>query len=187
MNIVCDCGAFRASLLSFPRNTPGRLVCYCRDCQTDLGRIGRSDILDKFGGTEVIPAYPGEVKIISGIDRLKCRRLTSAGLDRWVASCCNSPIVNTKAGFPWAGFFRTAFSVESSDGLKALGEIRSRVHGRHAIAGAPSRMSRSIGFRDMLVVMPFIVKGKLLNKSRNSLFYGSDNVTPTCEPAILEQ
>jgi hypothetical protein len=58
MKIQCECGAFSATLNAFPKATPGRLVCYCDDCQSYLHHLGRADLLDANGGTEVIPAYP---------------------------------------------------------------------------------------------------------------------------------
>jgi len=108
MKISCDCGTFKADLTAFPKNTPGRLVCYCKDCQEYLEKINRKDLLDNYGGTQVIPAYPKEVKIIEGGDSLKCYRLSSHGLHRGAAGCCNTPIINGKPGVCWAGIFHSA-------------------------------------------------------------------------------
>ena len=185
MNISCDCGTFKANLTSFPKNTPGRLVCYCKDCQEFLEKIGRKDILDSYGGTEVIPAYPKEVKILEGQDSLKCYRLTPQGLYRWATSCCNSPILNTRPGFPWAGIFHSAYTSHDPNSLSILGDIKSRIYGRDAIEGAPYKISRKIGFRDMLVVIPFIIKGKIMKMNQASPFFESDNCTPVSEPEIL--
>jgi hypothetical protein len=101
MQIQCECGAFRAQLLNFPRNTPGRLACYCDDCQTFAHHLNRVDLLDGAGGTEVIPVYPAEIQIDAGREVLKCLRLSSGGLYRWYASCCDTPVANVRPGFPW--------------------------------------------------------------------------------------
>ncbi len=186
MKISCDCGSFRANLISFPKNTPGRLVCYCRDCQVYAERLGRQDVLDGYGGTEVIPVYPKEIEILQGVDTLKCYRLTKNGTYRWATSCCNSPILNTRAEFPWAGILHTAYTSSEPNALSTLGEIRSRINGQHALDGAPFKISEKIKFKDMLVVMPFIIKGKILQMHKGSPFFEADNVTPICKPEILE-
>ena len=71
-----------------------------------------------------------------------------------------------------------------------LGEVRSRINGKNTQIEAPYRISEKIQFKDMLVVIPFILKGKIdkiLNKGRNSPFLGPNNSTPICEPEILRE
>ena len=80
MEIQCDCGKFRAELTEFPNNTPGRLVCYCDDCQAFLNYIKRSELMDQNGGSEIIPAYPADIQIIAGKDFVQCVRLHSKGM-----------------------------------------------------------------------------------------------------------
>ncbi len=185
MKISCDCGAFIARLRSFPKNTPGRLVCYCNDCQTYVEKIKRTDVLDPYGGSEVIPAYPKEIEILQGLDTLKCYLLSEDGTYRWATSCCNSPILNTKPGFPWAGIFHTAYTNQNPTALSELGKIKSRIYGKYALAGAPFKISEEIAFRDKLVVIPFIIKGKLLRMDKDSPFFCADNATPIVEPEVL--
>ncbi len=183
MKISCDCGAFIAKLKAFPKHTPGRLVCYCDDCQAFVEKIQRADVLDAYGGTEEIPVYPKEIEIIQGIETLKCYRLTTKGTYRWATSCCNSPILNIKPGFPWAGTFYTTYKDPAAP--SALGDVKARIYGKYALAGAPFKISEKIAFKDMLVVMPFLVKGIILGMDKQSPFFGSDNKTPIVEPEIL--
>jgi hypothetical protein len=185
MTISCDCGAFEAKLTEFPNNTPGRLACYCKDCQAYLNKIGRSDVLDEFGGTEVIPAYPKDVELVKGTENLKCSRLSPNGLHRWSTTCCNSPIGNTRPGFPWVGFYHSAYKAKDPNALNSLGDIRSRIFGRDAKAGAPFEISNKISFKAMLAVTPFIIKGKIKKMSESSPFYEADGKTPIREPELL--
>lgn len=187
MRIQCDCGTLQAELTAFPHNSPGRLMCYCADCQAYLNRLGRAELLDDWGGSEVIPVYPSEFRIISGADKLCCNRLSARGLNRWSASCCNAPIVNTPAGFPWAGILRSAYDASDPAALDRMGKVRSRIMGKDAKPDAPFRISDKIGFADMLVVLPFIVKGKLLGKHKPSPFFAEDGKTPVVEPVLLEE
>ncbi len=185
MNISCDCGAFEAKLTAFPDNTPGRLMCYCKDCQAFTNKIDRADVLDEYGGTEIIPAYPKDVEFIQGVEKLKCNRLSPNGLYRWSTTCCNSPIANTRPAFPWVGIFHTTYKTKDPNALNSLGEIKSRIFGRDAKDGAPFDISNKIGFKAMMAVMPFILKGKLKKMSEPSPFFKADGETPIVEPVLL--
>lgn len=185
MKIQCDCGAFKADLTAFPKNTPGRLACYCKDCQTFLHRLGRAELLDAYGGSEIIPVYPSEFTIISGEDKLRCNRLTQDGLYRWSTTCCNSPVANTKPNFPWIGILHSAYTASDPDSLTGLGPIRSRIFGRDATGDPPFKISQKLDLKAALAVLPFLLKGKLFGKSRNHPFFGPDGKTPIKEPEHL--
>jgi len=187
MQISCDCGSFKAELLAFPKNTPGRLACYCRDCQSYLEKIDRADVLDDFGGSEIIPVYPAELKILQGKEHLKCYRLSEKGLYRWAAGCCNSPVLNTKPDFPWLGIFHTAYKKSDPSALESLGEIKSRIFGKYAKGQPPFVIADKLGFKALMTVMPFIIKGKLLKKATASEFFEDDGQTPIAEPEILSR
>ena len=83
----CDCEKFKAELSNFPKNSAGRSVCYCDDCQTFLHYLKRSELLDVNGGSEIIPVYPSDFKIIQGKNLLACVRLSPKGPFRWYTSC----------------------------------------------------------------------------------------------------
>jgi len=185
--IGCDCGKFKANLTAFPKNTPGRLACYCNDCRQFLEKIDRTDLLDEFGGTEIVPVYPSEIEFSQGKEHLQCHRLTKKGLHRWKTSCCNSPIANTKVGFPWIGLFHSTYTATDPESLTRLGNIKSRIFGRDAKEGAPFKISNKISFSDFLVVLPFVVKGKILKKQRHSPFFENDGTTPVCTPHVFSQ
>lgn len=176
--IGCDCGTFRAALTAFPKNTPGRLVCYCADCQTFLSRIDRQDRLDQFGGTEIVPVYPADIDVTHGIEELRCHRLTETGPCRWTSRCCNSPVANTRPGFPWVGVFHSMFTRLGDEFSGQLGDVRCRIYGRDAEDGAPFKISHKIKPADMLVVLPFILKGRIFRMHRNSPFFLADGTSP---------
>jgi len=133
----------------------------------------------------MVPVYPADVKFLQGEPQLQCHKLSENGLLRWRTSCCNSPIANTKVGFPWVGFFHSTYTATDSDSLNRLGSVKSRIFGRDAKKGAPFKISNKIAFSDMLVVLPFILKGKLLKKQNNSPFFERDGTTPICSPQII--
>lgn len=188
MEIQCECGKFRAKLKAFPSNTPGRLVCYCDDCQSYLHYLKRDDLLEANGGTEVIPAYPADVEILSGLEHLRCTQLSPNGTFRFSTSCCNTPIVNTRPKEPWAGFLRCVYTARDSYQLdQMLGPVRSRIMGRYAKGTPPAGTPEKFNLKAFVTVMPFMLKGKLLKKSKPSPFFAEDGVTPIIAPHILNE
>lgn len=188
MEIQCECGKFRARLKAFPNNTPGRLVCYCDDCQLYLHHLKRTDLLDANGGTEVIPAYPSDVEVLHGLEHLKCTRLTANGTFRFSTTCCNSPIANTRPGEPWAGFLRCVYTARDAHVLdQTLGPVRSRIMGRYAKGTPPVGTPDKFNLSALLTVVPFMLKGKLFRKYRPSPFFAEDGVTAIAVPHVLSE
>lgn len=185
MKIQCDCGAFSAELNHFPQNSPGRVACYCDDCQRYLEKIKRSELLDTYGGTEIIPVYPADFKILSGKEKLKCNRLTPNGIDRWSTNCCQTPIANTKGKFPWVGINHKAYQNGDGPSLESLGEIKSRIFGKYKKGEPPFKVSEKMKLADAFVVLPFILKGFIGKKTKGSPFYQGDGVTPAIKPSLL--
>lgn len=189
MQIQCECGKFRAQLKAFPSSTPGRLVCYCDDCQSYLRHLKRTDLLDAHGGTEVIPAYPADVEIVRGQEHLKCTRLTPNGTFRFSTMCCNTPIANTRPGEPWVGLLRCVYTA-GGDAQKldqVLGPVRNRIMGAYAQGTPPAGTPKKLDFKTVLSVMPFMLKGKLFRKSKPSPFFTADGVTAITPPHVLSQ
>lgn len=188
MQIQCECGAFKAELTKFPKDTPGRLACYCDDCQIFVHHLGRADVLDAGGGTEIVPVYPSDVKIVAGREQLKSTKLTPNGLIRWSTTCCNSPIANTKPGFPWAGFSHRVFAAKDPQALeRTFGPVKSAIYGKYARGPKLPITSDKMTFKDATSVLPFILKGVLLRKAKPSPFFESDGVTPIVAPTVLAQ
>ncbi len=186
MEVQCECGKFRAELRAFPKNTPGRVVCYCDDCQNYLYYLEREDLLNINGGTEVIPAYPADVRILSGREHLKCLRLSPRGTFRFSTSCCNTPVANARPNTPWIGFHRVVYTVEGPDRLdEALGHIRSSIMGRFAKGTPPAGTPDTFNLKAFVSVMPFMLKGKLLGKVMPSPFFTEDGQTPIVAPYVL--
>jgi hypothetical protein len=188
MELQCECGKFRAELKVFPKNTPGRLVCYCDDCQSYLHYLKRGDLLDQNGGTEIIPAYPADIKILSGREYLNCLRISPNGMFRFSTSCCNTPIANTRPNTPWIGFLRRVYTVKDPNRLdQTLGPVRARIMGRFAKGTPPAGTPKTFNLKGFATVMPFIIKGKILKKSNPSPFFTDDGVTPIVSPHMLSK
>lgn len=102
--LSCRCGAMRGTLQAGP-GLGLHVVCSCDDCRAYARALGRDDVLDDNGGTDIWQAPPARVRITAGREHLRCLRLSDQGLLRFHAGCCSTPIANTMASakVPFAG------------------------------------------------------------------------------------
>jgi hypothetical protein len=77
--------------------------------------LGRTDVLDPAGGTDIFQMPPARIRLTAGTDALRCLRLSDNVL-RWYADCCRTPIANTAAGprFPLAAVIHSFMDHEAS-------------------------------------------------------------------------
>jgi hypothetical protein len=101
-----------------------RVVCYCDDCQAYLHHLGRADLLDPHGGTDVVQVAPASLVFEQGTDRIVGLRLTPKGLYRWYASCCKTPLGNTVSpAIPFVGIIAQAFAASDETFGRPIGAI----------------------------------------------------------------
>jgi hypothetical protein len=117
-----------------------RAICYCDDCQAFVHYLGRAELLDAHGGTDIVQGPPNKVTFDRGAEHIAGMRLRPKGLYRWYASCCKTPLGNTvKPSLPFVGLvtevFRGAPDAKSRDDV--FGKPRAAVKGQYAIGGAP--------------------------------------------------
>ncbi|MFO0713800.1 MAG: DUF6151 family protein [Sandaracinus sp.] len=99
----CRCGALRGTLERPEGSRFGHVVCYCSDCRAFVRWLGRDDLLDAGGGTEILQLAPSQVRLETR-ETLACMRLTEGGLHRFYASCCRTPFANAvSARVPFVG------------------------------------------------------------------------------------
>ena len=117
-----------------------RFICYCKDCQAFAHFLGRADVLDTAGGTDIFQMPPGRVTLTAGSDALRCLRLSSKVL-RWYADCCRTPIANTAATprFPVVALIHSFMSDETNGHSRddVLGPPLCRIHERSATGPLP--------------------------------------------------
>ncbi|MFX6869136.1 DUF6151 family protein, partial [Acinetobacter baumannii] len=68
---------------------------YCDDCQAFAHRLGRADLLNAQGGSDIVQVAPAALTFVKGQNRIAGMRLTPKGLFRWHTTCCNTPVGNT--------------------------------------------------------------------------------------------
>jgi hypothetical protein len=138
IDLRCRCGEVEGLLEKATPDTVNRVVCYCDDCQAYAHYLGRADLLDPHGGSDIVQVAPAALRFVRGADRIAGLRLTPRGLYRWYASCCKTPLGNTVGpGIPFVGVF--AQTVQSLD---RVGPPIGGILGKFAIGTAPPGTTR---------------------------------------------
>jgi hypothetical protein len=111
----CRCGHVRGIADDVAPDGGFRFVCYCRDCQAFARLLGRPDVLDSAGGTDIFHMPAGRVTFSAGTDAVRCLHFTSR-VFRWYADCCRTPIANTAGPrFPVIGLIHSVMD-HAADG-----------------------------------------------------------------------
>lgn len=145
VELGCRCGEVHGWASGLSPRAVNRAVCYCEDCQAFLHYLGRSELLDVHGGSDIVQMAPRAVSFDRGMERIVAIRLTPKGMHRWYASCCKTPLGNTLTpSIPFIGMvpevFRGAPDARRRDEL--FGPSRGGIFGQHAIGGAPEGSTR---------------------------------------------
>jgi hypothetical protein len=134
VELRCRCGEVHGVVKDASAETVNRVVCYCDDCQAFAHRLGRADLLDANGGTDVVQVAPASLTFDRGEAKIVGLRLSPKGLYRWYASCCNTPLGNTVTpAIPFVGIVAQAFERPDEDFGRPIGAIL----GRFAIGEPP--------------------------------------------------
>lgn len=146
VELGCRCGEVHGWLRGASPSRVNRAICYCADCQAFLHHLGRADLLDAHGGTDIVQAAPGAVTFDRGSERIVGVRLSPKGLYRWYASCCKTPLGNTMTpSVPFIGMapevFRGAPDAARRDAI--FGKVRAGMFGQHATGGAPEGSTKT--------------------------------------------
>jgi hypothetical protein len=147
--LQCHCGNVRGVVADAAPDTVNRAVCYCDDCQAFLHQLGRTDLFDAQGGTDIVQVAPASLSFVQGKERIVGLRLSPKGLYRWYASCCKTPLGNTAGpGIPFVGIVARAFDSETQRADDVFGRPVGAIFGRFAVGQAPEG---STGFNARLI------------------------------------
>jgi hypothetical protein len=134
VDLGCRCGDVEGRLENAARDTVNRLRCYCDDCQAYIHHLGRADLLDAHGGSDIVQVAPASLVYTRGTARIAGLRLGPKGLYRWYAACCKTPLGNTVGpGIPFVGIVAQAF--RSADEI--FGPPIGGIFGKYAVGAAP--------------------------------------------------
>lgn len=164
-------------MLSDPSSrTVNRVTCYCDDCQAFAHQLGRADLLNENGGSDIVQVAPAALSFTKGQDRIVGLRLTPKGLHRWYAKCCNTPVGNTMGpAMPFVGLFAQIFDVPSLDAV--IGAPTGAILGKYAVGEAPAASS-GISLRLMLAAIGKVVGWRLGGKTWPHPFFARETRAP---------
>jgi len=141
-----------------------RVVCYCDDCQAFLHYLGRSDLLDDHGGTDIVQVAPASLTFDSGAERIAGLRLTPKGLYRWYASCCKTPLGNTLGpAVPFVGIVAQAFESAGGKPDELFGNPSGAILGKYAIGTPPegsTKLNPRLFGRAIRLILGWRLRGK---------------------------
>lgn len=181
----CACGKIRGTALDVSPNAGCRLICYCGDCQAFARFLGRPDVLDEWGGTDLFQFAPAKLRL-SSEDTLSCVRLSDKGMYRWYCSECKTPIGNTLTpSVPFVGLIHSFMDFGGDAGARdaALGEPIGYARGEAAIGDLPDER-RAKPWRATARALRLIAKWWLTKAGSPSAFFDA-NRAPSVIPRIL--
>ena len=188
VELQCRCGRVHGWLRDVSPSRVNRTICYCDDCQAFLHYLGRADLLDEHGGTDVVQVAPNSVTFDHGEECIVAVRLTPKGMHRWYVSCCKTPLGNTLTpAVPFIGMppevFRGAATATDRD--QAFGKVRGAIMGKFAVGGPPKGAT---GFPIGIIVHAarLLLSWKLGGRAWPHPFFRKGTAAPTYPVMILE-
>lgn len=175
-SLACACGSVTGSLDADPPvGTHG--ICYCDDCQAYARWLGRDDLLDPYGGTEVVQTWPARVRF-EGAD-VALVRLSPKGLFRWYAACCRTPLANSLGAprLPFVGV--VARCVVERDALTPTFGPPWGVQGRFAPGGCPPNAHASATIGVLATAAALLARGAWHGAHTPNSLLGREPRAPT--------
>jgi len=161
----CRCGEVRAVLKNPSPRTVNRVTCYCDDCQAYAHQLGRADLLDTHGGTDIVQVAPASLTFLQGQDKIAGLRLSPKGLYRWYARCCNTPVGNTvSTSIPFVGLVTQSFAGDRQTPDQLFGQPVGAILGKYAVGEVPKQV-RGVSFGLVLRTLRLILSWRLGGKT----------------------
>ena len=175
----CKCGEVEGRVTNASPKTVNRVVCYCDDCQAFLHQIGRADLLDTLGGSDIVQVAPASLSFHRGIDRIVGVRLTPKGLYRWYTDCCKTPVGNTLGpAIPFVGIVAKVFDGGATSPDDVFGKPVGGHLGKFAIGSAPEA-SMKVNPRLLMRMLRMIAGWRFGGKTWPHPFFDRATRAPT--------
>ena len=183
----CRCGHVRGVANNVAPDTGFRFVCYCGDCQAFARFLGRPDVLDSAGGTDIFQMPTGRVKLTAGTDALRCQHLSSK-VFRWYTDCCRTPIGNTAGPrFPVVGVIHSFMDHDTGGRSRdeALGAPLCRIFERSALGPLPPNAPPPLSLRLFPIRASKLLAWWLRGLGRPNPFFDVHTNAPLSVPRVL--
>ena len=187
VELRCRCGEVRGRVTDASPRTVNRIVCYCDDCQAFAHQLGRADLLDAQGGSDIIQLAPATLSFLQGQQRIVGVRLTPKGLFRWYANCCNTPVGNTLTpAIPFVGIVAQAIDHTTQQADDVFGPPRGAILGKYAI-GTPPAGSTGLNLPLLLRAIGKVLGWRLRGKAWPHPFFEKGKDAPVYPVTVLSQ
>lgn len=138
IELRCRCGEVGGRVAGATPRSVNHAICYCDDCQAFAHHLGRADLLDEHGGTDIVQVAPASLRFDRGMDRISGLRLSPKGLYRWYARCCQTPVGNcVDPKFPFVGIVAQGLGRDAAERDEVLGPSRGGMLGKYAVGEPP--------------------------------------------------
>jgi hypothetical protein len=185
IEVRCRCGEVRGVVSDPSPGTVNRVVCYCADCQAYAHQLGRADLLNAKGGSDIVQLAPAALSFTKGQDRIVGLRLTEKGLYRWYATCCNTPVGNTmNPAMPFVGIPVQSFDTPRPD--EVFGAPLGAILGKSAI-GEPPPGSTGLNLGLLLRAIGKVLGWRLGGKVWPHPFFAREDRAPLYPLTIVPQ
>ncbi|MFT3921551.1 MAG: DUF6151 family protein [Myxococcales bacterium] len=187
----CACGAIRGQVDGVTPSNARRLSCMCRDCQAFAHYLGCADsLLDAYGGTDISYATPRQVKLHTGIEQLRCVRLSAEGLLRWYAGCCRTPIANTlparRIAFVALPHLALDCAALGQPRDSVLGPLTRRFEAGSARSTPPAGAHQGTPFAAKASFLAVLLRDSLIGRAQPTPFLDERTRQPVVEPMVLD-
>jgi len=181
----CRCGEVRAMVKNPSPRTVNRVICYCDDCQAYAHQLGRNDLLDSHGGTDIVQVAPASLAFVQGQDKIAGVRLSPKGLYRWYARCCNTPVGNmVSPSIPFVGLVTQCFASERQDPDQLFGRPVGAILGKFAVGDVPKQV-QGVSFVLILRTLRLILSWRLGGKTWPHPFFDRTTRQPRYPVMVL--
>jgi hypothetical protein len=181
----CRCGEVRAVVTNHSPRTVNRVTCYCDDCQAFAHQLGRADLLDSHGGTDIVQVAPASLTFVEGLDKVTAVRLSPKGLYRWYARCCNTPVGNTVSpSIPFVGLVTNSFVSDRQDPDQLFGRPVGAILGKFAVGEVPKQV-QGVSFGLILRTLRLLLAWRLNGKTWPHPFFDQTTRQPRYPVMVL--
>lgn len=181
--IRCRCGTLQGEIA--PRDVYARATCYCRDCQAFARVLGREDVLDSHGGTDILPMLPAGLRLTAGSEHIACLSLGPRGLLRWHSACCDTPIANTPRDpkMPYVGVLACCVTGGTEVLDASFGPPRAALHARSALGQVKATpLLTGVG---VVQIMWGMLRARLRGRHLDNPLFDAGTHQPVTTPRVL--
>ena len=182
----CQCGALKG-LVSEPHRAL-RGMCYCKDCRAYSNHLGSTHFThDSQGGAEFVATLAKHVTFHEGTQHLACMSLSKAGLLRWYASCCRTPIANTARNWklPYVGLLGSCLRTGPEAFERSFPRLHMRVNTGSAKETPPSLVFGTVV--SLMGFMPRVMLSGVDGTYKQTPFFASPAGEPTVQVVVLSE